>query len=598
VSPEAVKALRRPGRWLTAPLPRRLDIAVAIFVLLLLTAPALFTRNGFIDDWVNHLWLTWMESREISATGHPSLFLNVEPLGVFYPNFAFYGGTLYGVGGYLMVLTGAPAAVFVAMIVGAFAVAYGGTVWIARQAGVTGLASHLPATIVVTGAYYLSLAYGRGSWPELMATSMIPLIIAAGLSIIRRGPRPAPILGLGLATTLWSGSHNITLVWGFIFIAATAVCLLLAWFAQLTSLHVRRGGMVLGVMVLGVMLNGWFLLPDLAYASHTAAAQFVGIEPAISAIFSRFSIVFDPFRERANHTTYLKSHFTELPVLVIVWLVVTVAVLWRRAWGGPLRRLVILLGLLTVVLIALLLDEQVWQKLPSTLSIIQFTFRLETYIVMAVAGLVIVVLRVMQGQVGGRRQSALGLALVGIATFGLALGVWQVWNSDAYFFPTSPHYLANRSSVLHYPHHTPPTWYEPGSVEFNDAGDQVVPTGGAIHLNGALIKGESTTQIVRIPPGEGPLASNIAASVNLVSVHGLRVAGRTGEGFLALERPLDGASTVRLTVSRADTMPMRLGPFVTLLGALGLLGALVASIVVPRWHVRNRRGSAVGDIPI
>jgi hypothetical protein len=82
-------------------------------VLLLLTAPALFTNNGFVDDWVNHLWLTWMQSREITATGHPSLFLNVEPLGAFYPNFAFYGGTLYGFGGYLMALTGEPVAVLV-----------------------------------------------------------------------------------------------------------------------------------------------------------------------------------------------------------------------------------------------------------------------------------------------------------------------------------------------------------------------------------------------------------------------------------------------------------------------------------------------------
>jgi hypothetical protein len=94
VSPEAVQAAQGSGHWLRAPLPRRVDLAVAI-VVLLPTAPALLARDGFVDDWVNHLWLTWMESGGVEATCHPSLFLNVEPLGVFYPNFAFYGGTLY-----------------------------------------------------------------------------------------------------------------------------------------------------------------------------------------------------------------------------------------------------------------------------------------------------------------------------------------------------------------------------------------------------------------------------------------------------------------------------------------------------------------------
>jgi hypothetical protein len=589
VSHEAPSAPRQPARWLTAVLPRRVDLAVAIFVLLLLTAPALFTKNGFIDDWVNHLWLTWMQSRNIEATGHPSLFLNAEPLGVFYPYFAFYGGTLYGLGGYLMALTGAPAAIFVALIVVAFAAAYGGTLWISRQAGVTGLASHLPATTVVTGAYYLSLAYGRGSWPELMATSMIPLIIALGLRIILRGPSPGSIFGLAITTTIWSGSHNITLVWGSVFLAASAIGFLVASFTYLTEVHIRRIGAALGVMLLGVMLNGWFLLPDLAYASHTAAAQSVGIEPVISSIFSRASVVFDPLRERATDSTYLRSHFTELPVLVIAWVGVAGALLWKGTWGRFLRGLVLFLGLLLVALVVLLLDEQAWRKLPSTLSIIQFTFRLETYIVMAIAGITVVVLRVMRARPADARQLALGSTLVCIVIFGLGLGVWQVWNSDAHYYPTSPHYLADRSSVLHYPHHTPPTWYTPGPVEFNDAGDQVVPTDGAVHLNAALITGERTTQTVTIPAGEGPLASNIAASVNLVSVHGLRVAGRTAEGFLALERPLDGSRTVSLTVSRASTMPMRLGPIVTLLGALGLAGALLASVMAPRWRGRRRR---------
>ena len=103
---------------------------------------------------------------------------------------------------------------FVAMLVGAICAAYGGTLWVARQLGLRGLSAHIAPIVVVSGAYYLSLAYGRGSWPELIGTSAIPMLIAAALRIVRRGAAPGPVLALGLATIFWSGSHNITFEWG------------------------------------------------------------------------------------------------------------------------------------------------------------------------------------------------------------------------------------------------------------------------------------------------------------------------------------------------------------------------------------------------
>jgi hypothetical protein len=324
------------------------------------------------------------------------------------------------------------------------------------------------------------------------------------------------------------------------------------------------------------MVNGWFLLPDLAYSLQTQVSQYRALDPAISGLFSRLSIVFNPLRERATHDQYLRAHFTELPVLVIAWLVIATALTWR-SWSRRLRWLVALLSAVLVVLLVLLVDESIWASLPSIASIIQFTFRLETYIVTAVALLTIAVLRAITRR-DGSQPYGLSLALGAIVLFGLGLGTWQVWNSNAYFF--SQRYLANRSLVFHYPYHTPPTWYDPG--QFRDIGDQVVPTEGTIRLDPTTIKSESTTQTVVIPPGEGPLASNIAASVNLVSVHGLRVAGRTSEGFLALERPRDGSRTARLTVEGASTAPMRAGPLVTLLGAIGLLATAAACAIVRR----------------
>ena len=287
---------------------------------------------------------------------------------------------------------------------------------------------------MVTGAYYLSLAYGRGSWPELVATSMIPLIVACGLKMVRRGASPGLILLLAASTCIWSGSHNLTFALGTVFLFAIAVCLLIVRVGDLTKREMRRFGAVLLVTGLGVMLNGWYLLPDIAYSLHTQIAQYRTLAPTISGIFSRFSVVFDPLRERATGSTYLRSHFTQVPVLVIAWLVVAVASLWSK-WDKRLPRLVPLLFLILIALLLLLIDEEIWHRLPSTFSLIQFTFRLQTYIVLTLAGLTIVILRAMRERTGGSRESRLDLALVAIVLLGLGLGIWQVWNSNAYFSP-------------------------------------------------------------------------------------------------------------------------------------------------------------------
>ena len=592
----SVEAMRRSGGRIGRVLiarPRLFGALLGGMVVVLLAAPALFTRSGFIDDWVNHMWLTWMQSRQIRATGLPSLFLNADPLGVFYPNFLFYGGTLYAVGGYLMVVTGAPVAVFVGILVAAFCAAYGGTLWIARQAGVSGLAAHLPPMIVVTSAYYLSLAYGRGSWPELVATSAIPLLIGAALRILRAGPAPGSVIALGIATIFWSGSHNISFAWGSIFLAGVGLSMLVAWTPQLTAAYVRRGLIVLGVVALGVMVNGWFLLPDVRYSLHTGVAQVNGIATSISDPFSRASIVFDPFRPRASQSPYLRSHFTELPVLLIAWVAITAVALWRSHWSRPLRRLFLLLGLLTASLSVLLMDDNAWRLVPVSLTHIQFTFRLETYIVMAIAGLVTVLLRTLNDLSSTRIPAGpIGVSLIAIVLVGLGLAGWQVWNSNAGYYPSSPAFLKNRAAVFRYPNTTPPTWYAFELLgSFRDASARVVPTYGSIHLDPAKVTGSSTTQDVTIPAGTGALASNIAAPMYIISVHGLHVVGRTAEGYLALQRPPSRQKTVRVTIGRANTTAMRLGPPITLTGIIGLAAAVLASALLPP-RLTNRKSHA------
>ncbi len=54
---------------------------------------------------MGQVWFLWQQSLAIRADHVPSLFLNY-PYGVFYPHFAFYGGTLYALAGTLSLALG------------------------------------------------------------------------------------------------------------------------------------------------------------------------------------------------------------------------------------------------------------------------------------------------------------------------------------------------------------------------------------------------------------------------------------------------------------------------------------------------------------
>ena len=56
--------------------------------------------------------------------------------------------------------------------------AYGGFYWLGRLAGLGRFVAQVPALIFVTSAYYVTLIYGRGDWPEFVAVSSMPLLVA------------------------------------------------------------------------------------------------------------------------------------------------------------------------------------------------------------------------------------------------------------------------------------------------------------------------------------------------------------------------------------------------------------------------------------
>src|SRR5262249_34525867 len=203
---------------------------IATLAVLLIASPLLFTSDGFAPDFTNAIWLADHQQHVIAAHGHPTLFLQTQRLGVFYPIFAFYGGTLFALTGALAALLGGSTILaFEVVTLTAIAAAYGGLFWLARQLGVKGLLAHAPAIVFVTSAYYVTTLYGKGAWVEFMAVSMLPLVLAASLRLVRGRWRFWPVACLVAASAVFSGSHNITLLWGT---TLAVVALVVYWLAS------------------------------------------------------------------------------------------------------------------------------------------------------------------------------------------------------------------------------------------------------------------------------------------------------------------------------------------------------------------------------
>src|SRR4051812_8613287 len=85
----------RPPAWL-----------LGIAAVTVLSSPMLFTRRALGTDWTNHLWLVWNQGLQFGSLLHPSYFVHSDFLGIYYPHYAYYGGTMYAVTGGLSALLG------------------------------------------------------------------------------------------------------------------------------------------------------------------------------------------------------------------------------------------------------------------------------------------------------------------------------------------------------------------------------------------------------------------------------------------------------------------------------------------------------------
>ncbi len=537
----------------------------------------LLTHSGFAIDFTNHLWLVWYQERFIEAHLHPTFFLNAPPAPVFSPQFAFYGATLYTATAIAGALLGtAPVVAFVGVSMAAIAACYAGCLWLARQLGVRGLKAHAPALVFVTSAYYVTNIYGRGAWPEFIATSMPPLLIAAGLRLVRGHWGLGPLACFVVAMVFFSGSHNITLLWGSIFMASS-LALLWLFAGRHHSLPWRRLAAVSWLGLAAAGLNGWFLVSDVAHGRDTMISSAIYAEnfPTFS-FFNSPAVLFDPLRT-VPAASSSPGLFVQAPVWFLVWALAAVALTWSdsraRALRGPL-----LAGLaLLVGFLSLIIAPVPWGRLPSVLSALQFGYRLNTYVALACAGLVLIGVLAMDRRSdagAARRTRVLGISLAVATAVSLALCAWQLWVPSVVQSVVN---YPNRNEVFASGASTPRTWY--AGAAFADASLPLVKVqpGRVLIIPPQSVSDDDFSATIPVPPGTAPFATNIGTGPYLVHVGGLRIVGRRLEG-LVLARLSSGTGPVHVVIKGTSGGAVLLGRLLTLLSAVVILSVALISV--------------------
>lgn len=568
-------------------------------------------------------WYMWKQSLTISAGHLPTLFLNY-PRGVFYPWYAFFGGILYTLTGLLSLALGdAPITAYVLTYILGFTAAYGGWYWIARQAGLGHWQSQIPGLVLITSACYLTMIYGEGEWSEFIGVSMIPLMIAGGLSVLRaKRLRMWPALAFVISCMVFIGSHVLTVVWGSTTIVvvwlAIAICV-----PQARREISRRGlGRLAGLAIPALLVTAWFLVPAAAYESTTwIATQYPTWRSLLRSTVFLVSTrhLFTISRATATGDP---GFALSLPILAMAWALVGIALVLSARLRGPWTRVLLICAGFTVLTTVLMTHPGLILALPRYYATLQYSYRLENYVVLGLSGTVLSLLVLARSEARRLRPwvrwalpPILVIAIVGAVQQTVAhpstgernstLAAWatEANLSKAASYGTSSAEAISSAGVVmdyvdvHQPVLTGPDVTRPildgldiqppflsGSVERLDL----------VHFDISSEQGDHISSEIILRPGER-VNSNLYGSPSFVHVTGARIIGISGGSGADV---LEGTAPARkLSVTASASLPMVLGRVLSIC-AIAALIAQFALLALRRRRERRRAPDTASPPPL
>jgi hypothetical protein len=397
VAMHAVARIRRGP--LTSVIRKARIVVPAALLLGALSWPLYFSSASFDGSWMAHLWFVWKQSMT-SRTGHfPSLFLNYSP-GVFYPEYAFYGGTLDALTGALALALGnAPIPAYIITYLLAFAAAYGGWYWLARQAGLGHWQGQIPGIVFITSSYYLTMIYADGDWSEFVAVSMIPLMLASGLSVLQADRlRMGPALALTISGIVFFGSHTLTLVWGSTAIILVVTAIIVCVPQARHALSRRQLLRLAGIATPAMLVSAWFLVPAIAYESSTwVASEYPTWRSVLTSSMFLVAARHLLTLSRSTAAPHNAGFVLSLPSLVMVWALVGFAIAIPTGLREPWMRVFLICAGFTTLMIVLMTHAGLILALPRYYATLQYSYRLENYVLLGLSAAVLCVLVLARG---------------------------------------------------------------------------------------------------------------------------------------------------------------------------------------------------------
>ena len=305
--------------------------------------------------------------------------------------------------------------------------AYGGMTWLSVQLGLRRWRSQVPGLVVVTGAYFITDFAGHGDFGEFMALSAIPLLIASARSVFTSARiRARDLIAVVTAVFLLSGSHNITFMWGSIFLVVLAVVGLVAFAPiRLSWAEWSRVAALAGTGAIGAGLNAWFLFPDLRYGLDTIVAK-EDANAVPRTFFATPGLLLNPLRPTLQtNSPFGRDLRYSLPWMFTLWAVFIAILLWRNREASA-RRAFVGVFVVSLIYLALVVKQGIWHLLPHVLYNVQFPSRLHGYLLLATALLVLLALR-WQATAPGRVKRSTTIVLVAFIVFNVGAATWQVW---------------------------------------------------------------------------------------------------------------------------------------------------------------------------
>ncbi|MHB8241814.1 MAG: hypothetical protein ACYDHN_07460 [Solirubrobacteraceae bacterium] len=565
-------------------------MGAAAAVLGALIWPLLFTYSGFAGDWEHDLWLVWHQSTSIKSNGLPSFFLN-SSYSLLNPIFAFYAGTLYSIAGALALLVG-PVQAYILIYLLDFAAVLGGWYWLGRMAGLGRWVALVPGVIFITSTYFIAIVYVQGDWPEFTGISMIPLMVASGLSVLRADRlRYPPMLALAVSSLLFFGSHNLTILLALTTLGLTGLAVVVLVPAARACLSRRALARVCAIVVPAALVSAWYLLPAVVYSSRTRVggeyhnAQ-ITIRTTAWLVSSRHLLTLSRTSGIGLPAPYYLA--MALPVLAIVWVLVAVVILPRGSWGKTWTRILLICCGVAVLVTAVMTHVGLLLALPRPYTMMQFSYRLDVYVVLMLCAAVLAAL-VLLGRSPARRALVWRWFAIPVCAVSLIGAVQQI---GGYPDPGQDRYTALETF---------------GEVETGNNRDY--QDGSARQIAGRTLpklyfplealQGDSVSGSTTLPAGT-LVSTNIAAGSYLLHVSGARPVGVDSESadmVLAIGSAEAQASTAAsspprtITVSSGSGAAIVIGRVLTLCG----LAALIAQLLLrPAYRLLARRHVGAG----